>query len=105
MILVRYMRKHGDIIWGTTELADGTPQVFLKATKGCPYACVIAIDRNTIGWSMCKKGDIFSKKDAVHYAMREALRIRAGYGRPIPASIRNEFDRMVIRAQRYFKET
>lgn len=100
-ILVRYLRKHGDIAWGTVTLADGEEKVVVSLIRGKPYACIVSTGKDIVGWSMCRKGDTFCKKTGRILAIDNAYKQEKPH---VPPCIRNELDKMIIRSQRYFKE-
>ena len=46
---------------------------FIKNRKGNLVGCVLAVDKDQIGWSMCNKRDRFSKDRAIKIAIGRAV--------------------------------
>ena len=60
---------------------------------------VVALDKWSIGWSLCSKKDKFNKQRALEIAIGRAEKSTA----VVPTSIKPVFVKMINRAMRYFK--
>ena len=65
---------------------------------------VCALGKKDIGWSLCNKkvGDVFDKELGLRIAQGRALKIVPD-GNAVPPSVKSTFDKMKIRAKKYFK--
>lgn len=76
---------------------------YVRDRKNNLVGAVVSIMENDIykiGWSLCRKGDRFSKSKAKMIAMgRAKLDSRI----PIPHSVRGKYEYMKDRASKYFK--
>lgn len=61
---------------------------------------VLALDKNLIGWSICNKLDRFDKEFGIGIAYRRAI---VGSKVKMPAMIRPTYDKVVKRAEKYYK--
>ena len=73
---------------------------------------MVAIDSDTIGWSLCKKEDIFDKKVGLNIAIGRAMYVsdlskeeKNIYYQNIPSSLKELFKKMTYRSHSYFKIT
>lgn len=55
-----------------------------------------------IGWSLCRKGDVFNKEKAKLIAIGRAS--AGGSNKPIPHTVKDKFNYMVDRSAKYFKQ-
>jgi len=76
---------------------------YVRDRHGHPIGVILSNGRNSVGWSLCARshGDSFDYKRGIMIAQaREAN----GYDvDKVPASIRDEFEKMLDRSQAYFK--
>lgn len=82
-VLIKYVRKYD-----------------VKTGNYIPIGCVVAINKNKFGWSLCGKKDLFVKKMAKKIAINRAYHGSNVY---IPDIIWEELHDMRNRAERYFK--
>lgn len=45
---------------------------YMRKTNNEPYGCLVALDKNKIGWSLCNPRDIFSKELGKKIAIERA---------------------------------
>lgn len=73
------------------------------------YGCVVATidpefpDQIIIGWSKCKKGDVWNKNTGIQIALGRAHN-GTGQNTVVPNDIKEAMDKMEVRAKRYFKQ-
>ncbi|RMD51060.1 hypothetical protein D6827_02900 [Candidatus Parcubacteria bacterium] len=76
---------------------------YVKTKRG-PKGVIIALNKGrgfSLGWSLCKKGDQFSKSRAIEIALGRANK---GVGEVnVPPSLTEKLEAMKKRAQRYFR--
>lgn len=71
---------------------------------GMPYAVIVAVERNKIGWAMCHKEDRFNKKKGKFIAIRRSFEgLTDETMAKVPHTIREEFFKMKSRSETYFK--
>ena len=88
-------------------------ELWVKLEKGCPIGVVVSTGHGTVGWSLLRKGDTFSKKRAIKIALGreqyfETLKEKDFYygnkGHRIPTKIISFLDKMNERSKKAFKE-
>lgn len=79
---------------------------YTRNRRGQLNGCVIAIGPNKVGWSLCRKGDKFTKKYAKALAYRRALigNWDAGKRETIPHLIEKIIPKMTARSLKYYKQ-
>ena len=76
---------------------------YVRDRHGHPIGVIVATARNEVGWSLCARshGDHFDYEKGITIALNRAAN---GFDpAKIPASIRDEFAKMLERSQAYFK--
>ena len=73
---------------------------YSRNRRGQLNGCVLAVGPNKLGWSLCRKGDKFTKKHARASAWARAI---LGTGGNIPHSLESIVPRMKERSVKYFK--
>lgn len=96
---------------------------YVRDKKGRPFACVAAVDKDKVGYSICHRQDSFSKKLGRKIAIERAKKFprnlfdeilkeepnRAVRGSAVPAKFKlhevsKEVVSMLERSRKYFKE-
>lgn len=80
---------------------------YIRNKKNRVIGVVVAVYNSVkstyqIGWSLCKKCDTFNKGTALTIALGRA--VAGGSATPLPQSIKGEYQTMVDRSARYFKQ-
>ena len=72
---------------------------YIRNRKGEKIGVVVALNKWSVGYSLCKKGDRFDKQLGLEIAVG-----RAEYSTTlVPRTVKHIFEKMAIRANRYFK--
>ena len=75
---------------------------YVRDRKNKPIGCVVAIDKDKLGWSLCNRRDKWNRKVAVELAKKRAIE---NHGiKIIPITVVSEYKIMSNRARKYFKE-
>ena len=92
---------------------------YIKNKKGQLIGCVVAVNRNKIGWSKCRTTYGIEKVNGINYPVapdkfdkKKALEIAVGRAklnpvtdfRTIPYSLISHVEDMFLRSERYFKK-
>lgn len=95
--IIEYIRKRPTT---TTLRKDGKPH------RGTPRGCLYATLENgkiAIGWSLCKKDDVFSKKQGIDFAVDRLVQTEEGTDMVIPPSIEKQFMKFLFKTVKYFE--
>lgn len=86
------------------------PIAELETIKGKKRGIVVAIGNGIIGWSLCNSEDEFDKAKGLDLALKRAkiaaqlnYRERRSFYQKVPFSLKELFDTMDIRSQKYFQ--
>lgn len=79
---------------------------YIRNRKYDLVGCIVAIDRDKIGWSLCNlnAGDVFNKSLGVKIAQSRALIDCPERRANIPHTVAREFAYMKARSEKYFKK-
>ena len=82
---------------------------YVRDRKNNPIGVVVAVKLDTkihCGWSLVKRksGDKFDRETGLSIALGRAV-VTTGYAQNVPQTIKKNFDSILVRASRYFKET
>lgn len=121
-ILVKYIREKNTYSSKVCFTKEGYPFSHLVKTKGRIIGCLIAIDKNVIGWSLINKKDrrysenvnelqqIYKKDKELAFniaynraLVSETLNDKMTYYLRIPKSIMKEFGNISNRSEKYYK--
>jgi hypothetical protein len=98
-MLIRYIRDY--------KLAHKDNKENIE--KSCPYGCIVALDKDKIGWAFCNPRDKWNRKLGLQIARNRALSekvITTEY--PLNYKKRENFkqcyDKIKILAEKYFKD-
>lgn len=76
---------------------------YVRDNKRRPIGVVAAVGKNQVGWSKCSKKDQFSKKIGCDMAIGRA-KTRLVQSTIIPQSVTKDVEKMLLRAEHYYKE-
>ncbi len=79
---------------------------YLRNGNGRLVGAVVAVGAGMVGWSVCRKGQEFSKESALDIAAVRAKILLGAVGEPNRRDIPNigvELDKMFVRSIKYFK--
>lgn len=73
---------------------------YIRNKKGHRIGIVVAIDKDKIGWSLCKKNDVFDLTFGIDMAV---VRAKESTRNNVAHTVKVMYERMAARAERYFK--
>jgi hypothetical protein len=80
---------------------------YLRDNKGYPRGVIVAVRRPdgevSIDYSLCKKGDRFTKAMALEIAIGRAMKGKEDLSRTLPHSLVKEMNRFNERAEKYYR--
>lgn len=126
-ILCKYIREKTKLQARIIYTKSGNYCSIIEKIPGKIIGCVLAIENNTVGWSLLHKDDRLNTNNLVHHSIQEynnSLIKQTAYGmalnraiafeemldeekqeylNKVPHSIRKEFETMQFRSKKYFK--